>query len=219
MNVTKLELLAAIERAAAGFATIANDADVALSVRQWAMAHCTSCKLSCRWSKIARTVRGVEESENNKRRVKMTKLILLAAALASISTAVQAADVETGTEAVNGVAILRVGSENCHVKLPPEIVAANIRISTATTSLKDLFASWKSWCEANGEYPGTARDLANLLEELGFARTRKHGGTRAHSGLCLVTAWRPATPLVTLVTVLLVYTVMRARVMSRAYTG
>ena len=63
-----------------------------------------------------------------------------------------------------------------------------IVLSTATTSLKDLFASWKSWCEANGEYPGTARDLANLLEELGFVRTRKHGGTRAHSGLCLVTA-------------------------------
>ena len=29
----------------------------------------------------------------------------------------------------------------------------------ATRPLKDLFASWASWCEASGERPGTARAL------------------------------------------------------------
>ena len=56
-----------------------------------------------------------------------------------------------------------------------------------TTTLKDLFASWASWCEASGERTGTARALADSLEDQGFKRVRMAHGTRAHAGLRVAT--------------------------------
>jgi P4 family phage/plasmid primase-like protien len=39
-------------------------------------------------------------------------------------------------------------------------------------TLQTLFTSWQSWCEANGEYVGTRRRLAQRLSAHGLARRR-----------------------------------------------
>jgi P4 family phage/plasmid primase-like protien len=40
-----------------------------------------------------------------------------------------------------------------------------------------LYASWKRWAEAAGEYPGSNKGFSNKLEEAGFKRQRGMGGT------------------------------------------
>jgi len=52
--------------------------------------------------------------------------------------------------------------------------------------LAELFGSWKAWCDANGEKYGSARALADLLEEAEFPPKRGTNGKRAHEGLYLV---------------------------------
>ena len=55
---------------------------------------------------------------------------------------------------------------------------------SATTTLKDLFASWSKWCEEHGEHAGSSRALADVLEEeFDFPRTRKGKGARSHVGI------------------------------------
>jgi putative DNA primase/helicase len=39
-------------------------------------------------------------------------------------------------------------------------------------TLQTLFTSWQSWCQANGEWPGARRRLAQLLDAHGFQRFR-----------------------------------------------
>jgi putative DNA primase/helicase len=58
----------------------------------------------------------------------------------------------------------------------------------AQTTLKDLFASWKTWCDEHGEPTGSSRALADLLEEQGFPRIRiGKARTRSHAGLRMAT--------------------------------
>ena len=56
---------------------------------------------------------------------------------------------------------------------------------TVATASSILFASWKAWSEAAGEYVGSQKRLAKALEARGFAPTRLHGGIRAFKGLSL----------------------------------
>ena len=56
---------------------------------------------------------------------------------------------------------------------------------TVATASSILFASWKAWSEAAGEYVGSQKRLAQALEARGFAPTRLHGGIRAFKGLSL----------------------------------
>jgi putative DNA primase/helicase len=59
-----------------------------------------------------------------------------------------------------------------------------------------LFASWKSWAEAAGEYVGSQRRLTDLLLARGFEKVRHaHGGTRALQGLKLRDETRSPTDL------------------------
>lgn len=45
----------------------------------------------------------------------------------------------------------------------------------AAATARELYASWKTWCEANGEREGTQRALATRLTERGFTSSRdKH---------------------------------------------
>jgi P4 family phage/plasmid primase-like protien len=59
-----------------------------------------------------------------------------------------------------------------------------------------LFASWKSWAEAAGEFVGSQRRLTDLLLARGFEKARhKHKGTRALQGLKLRDETRSPTDL------------------------
>lgn|SRR5262249_52911507 len=43
----------------------------------------------------------------------------------------------------------------------------------AETDLTKLYASWKVWCEENGEYAGSNRTLGQKLDDLGIPRAKK----------------------------------------------
>jgi putative DNA primase/helicase len=47
-----------------------------------------------------------------------------------------------------------------------------------------LFATWKAWAEANGEYVGSNKDFSEKLASRGFTNYRDHGG-RGFRGLAL----------------------------------
>jgi putative DNA primase/helicase len=49
-----------------------------------------------------------------------------------------------------------------------------------------LYASWKSWAEASGEYVGTQKRLSEKLESRGIEKKRLPGkGTRGFRGICI----------------------------------
>jgi putative DNA primase/helicase len=48
-------------------------------------------------------------------------------------------------------------------------------------SSAELFKSWKEWCEAAGEYPGTRRRFSQNLEAKGLVPERKTEG-RGYNG-------------------------------------
>jgi putative DNA primase/helicase len=50
------------------------------------------------------------------------------------------------------------------------------------TGLPDLYGSWKTWAENNGEFIGSAKRLARLLEGQGFQKKRR-GQARGFTGL------------------------------------
>jgi len=60
------------------------------------------------------------------------------------------------------------------------IVECCITGGSLETPLKDLFASWKTFAEAGGEYVGTKRALADELHQRGYTRKRGTGGTKCH---------------------------------------
>jgi P4 family phage/plasmid primase-like protien len=43
-----------------------------------------------------------------------------------------------------------------------------------------LYESWRQWANANGEYPGSARRLSDILAKKGVTKSRKAGGTFYH---------------------------------------
>ena len=47
----------------------------------------------------------------------------------------------------------------------------------AETASSVLYASWKLWCEANGEYPGSNKGLSQKLADQGL-KSVKVGTTR-----------------------------------------
>jgi hypothetical protein len=50
--------------------------------------------------------------------------------------------------------------------------------ANSSATLQELFASWQSWSEANGEYTGNRRRLAQRLDGLvGLARGRDTDST------------------------------------------
>jgi putative DNA primase/helicase len=56
----------------------------------------------------------------------------------------------------------------------------------AFTRIKDLFASWKDWCEARNYKPGTTMALSDMLTDRGFVRKREgHTGQRGFAGLAI----------------------------------
>jgi phage/plasmid-associated DNA primase len=63
-----------------------------------------------------------------------------------------------------------------------------------TAPLKDgeelssrLFASWKTWCEENGEKPGSNKTFSRCLRDLGVASEHDRRGT-VFAGLKVLTA-------------------------------
>jgi putative DNA primase/helicase len=48
---------------------------------------------------------------------------------------------------------------------------------------KDLFASWKTWCEARNMKPGSERTLSEALADRGFAKGRNRAGQRGFRNL------------------------------------
>ena len=55
----------------------------------------------------------------------------------------------------------------------------------AVTPIGQLFASWKTWCDAQNIKPGSARALADTLVDKGFTRKRVKGGGRGIAALVL----------------------------------
>jgi len=56
----------------------------------------------------------------------------------------------------------------------------------AFTRVKDLFASWKDWCEARNHKPGTSSALSDMLADRGFTRKREsHTGQRGFAELAI----------------------------------
>jgi putative DNA primase/helicase len=56
----------------------------------------------------------------------------------------------------------------------------------AWASSDKLYASWKSWAEASGEYVGTQKRLSEKLESRGIEKKRLPGkGTRGFRGICI----------------------------------
>jgi putative DNA primase/helicase len=52
----------------------------------------------------------------------------------------------------------------------------------AFTPAKELFASWKLWCDERN-HPGTSHALSEALTDRGHVRTRQHGGVRGFRNL------------------------------------
>src|SRR5690606_28588582 len=50
----------------------------------------------------------------------------------------------------------------------------------AVEEVQELYASWKDWCAAVGEYPSSIRQLSQKLEARGLDRTR-HSSSRRKS--------------------------------------
>jgi phage/plasmid-associated DNA primase len=48
----------------------------------------------------------------------------------------------------------------------------------------DLFNSWKTWCEAMGEYAGSSKNFSQKLSDLGYTFERRVEG-RGFRGLTL----------------------------------
>ena len=46
----------------------------------------------------------------------------------------------------------------------------------AETASSRLYASWKVWCEQNGEQPGSNKALSQKLTDLGFENRRLRAG-------------------------------------------
>jgi putative DNA primase/helicase len=57
-----------------------------------------------------------------------------------------------------------------------------VRDPSAWTGTADLFSSWKSWAENNGEFPGSAKRFVRMLEAQGFQQMRRRDG-RGFAGL------------------------------------
>jgi putative DNA primase/helicase len=57
--------------------------------------------------------------------------------------------------------------------------------SGGTSLTADLFADWKQWAEAAGEYVGTQKRLSELLQPRGFTKWRNTGGLRGLQGIGL----------------------------------
>lgn len=53
----------------------------------------------------------------------------------------------------------------------------------AFTPVKDLFASWKSWCDERNHKPGTSHALSEALSDRGHVRKRGTGGNRGFRNL------------------------------------
>ncbi len=57
----------------------------------------------------------------------------------------------------------------------------------ATALTKELYATYKTWCEDNGEKPLTQQNVGRRLTERGFTAIRRTGGARAWTGIGLRT--------------------------------
>jgi putative DNA primase/helicase len=57
-----------------------------------------------------------------------------------------------------------------------------VRDPSAWTGTADLFSSWKSWAENNGEFPGSVKRFVRMLEVQGFQQMRRRDG-RGFAGL------------------------------------
>ncbi len=53
----------------------------------------------------------------------------------------------------------------------------------ASTLVKELYASWRQWCDEKGLMPGSATQLSDALADRGYERIRMHGGKRGFSRL------------------------------------
>ena len=49
--------------------------------------------------------------------------------------------------------------------------------ATAQAQSSTLFAAWKLWCEANGEFPGSNKAFSQRLTDLGLPSRKVHGVT------------------------------------------
>jgi putative DNA primase/helicase len=58
----------------------------------------------------------------------------------------------------------------------------------AFTPTRELFGSWKNWCDERGFRSGSERALSDALNDRGFIRKRAHGGVRGFQSLILQTA-------------------------------
>jgi phage/plasmid-associated DNA primase len=57
-----------------------------------------------------------------------------------------------------------------------------VRDPSAWTGTTDLFGSWKSWAENNGEFPGSVKRFVRMLEVQGFRQIRR-SHARGFTGL------------------------------------
>jgi putative DNA primase/helicase len=55
----------------------------------------------------------------------------------------------------------------------------------AFTAAKELFASWKLWCDERNHRPGTSHALSEALTDRGHVRKRQHGGIRGFRNLVM----------------------------------
>jgi phage/plasmid-associated DNA primase len=55
----------------------------------------------------------------------------------------------------------------------------------AFTPSSQLYSSWKAWCEERGFKPGSAKALADALNDRGYTPKRAHGGVRGFSRLTI----------------------------------
>ena len=60
-----------------------------------------------------------------------------------------------------------------------------VQLPNATGTVERLFADWKAWAEAAGEYIGSLKSFSQSLEEKGFRRIRDTRGARAFQGIGL----------------------------------
>ena len=55
----------------------------------------------------------------------------------------------------------------------------------AFTPTKQLFASWKQWCDERHAAPGSLQTFSSALEDRGFTKRRGTGGKRGFAKLIL----------------------------------
>lgn len=84
-----------------------------------------------------------------------------------------------------------LGAPDCVTKATSEYLASqdtmrnwldecSTKSPGAETRASRLFASWKLWCEENGEHPGSSRALSQKLRDQGFSSVHTKHGTVFH---------------------------------------